>query len=146
MEYLVGSIATLICLLVFSNIAKKQSSVIKPLRIQKAQSYSYEIIRPVVPIIQMLKSFENKKLITQSSKHNDKNTLTVLQLGDAVYWIAKNSLYTASFSNGQINEESTKIVDTMALDDVQLEKIIYIVDTLTRESSNDSSNSGDKEF
>lgn len=94
----------------------------------------------------MLQSFKNEKLVTQSAKHSEKNTITVLQLGDAVYWIAKNSLYTASYSNGQINEESTKVVDTMALDAVQLEKIIYIVDTLTRESSNDSSNSGDKEF
>jgi hypothetical protein len=131
---------------VFSSIAKKEFSKSKPFRIQKTQSYSYDIIRPVVPILQMLQSFKNEKLVTQSAKHSEKNTITVLQLGDAVYWIAKNSLYTASYSNGQINEESTKVVDTMALDAVQLEKIIYIVDTLTRESSNDSSNSGDKEF
>lgn len=146
MEYLVGAIATFICLFLFSIIAKKEIAKTKPLRIQKTQSYSYEIIRPVVPLIQMLKTFQEDKLTTQASKHSEKNTIKVLQVGNAVYWIAKNSLYTANYSNGRINEESTKIVDTMALDAVQLEKIIYIVDTLTKEDPNDSSNPRDKEF
>jgi hypothetical protein len=143
MEYFIGSIATLISLWVFSVVVKKETKQIKPIKISRTQSYSYEIIKPVLPILELLKQ---EPMDTQASRHAEKSTVKVLLVGSSVYWIAQNSLYTANFIDGKIDEESTKMVDTMALDDVQLDKIIFIVDTLTKEDSNDSSNPGDKKF
>lgn len=143
MEYFIGSIVTLICLWVFANVSRKQTKQTKPFRVQKTQSFSYNIVLPILPILEIL---QKKKINTQASKYAEKNSVKVLQVGNSVYWIAQNSLYTAEFVNGKIDEDSTKVVDTMALDPVQLDKIIFIVDTLTKEDSNDSSNPGDKEF
>jgi hypothetical protein len=49
---------------------------------------------------------------------------------DQIYWIADNAFYTANIVDGDIEENSTRLVDTMAMDKVQLEKMMFIVDKL----------------
>ena len=55
-------------------------------------------------------------------------------------------LLTANIIDGNIDQNSTKGVDTMGVDKVELNKLSMIVDKLTEESINDNRNSGNEEL
>jgi hypothetical protein len=50
------------------------------------------------------------------------------------YWIKDNQLYVADFDNGNINSDSTREVDTMAMSAVELEKTMFIVEKLSEDN------------
>lgn len=61
------------------------------------------------------------------------------------YWIQDNKVYVSELEDGDlssINESTTQVVDMMALDKVELDKMVFIVETLTEGLANDSSGSG----
>jgi len=62
------------------------------------------------------------------------------------YWIKDNTVYSADILDGIIQEDSTKKVDIMSMDKVQLDEMIYIIDMLTEGASNENGSSGNKEF
>ena len=65
----------------------------------------------------------------------------VLYINNSAYWIEDSTFYTATFANGSILEDTKKAVDTMGMDSVELDKMIFIVDKLTEGLSDDSSDS-----
>jgi hypothetical protein len=65
-------------------------------------------------------------------------------LGSDAYWIKNNSLYTAKQDDGEIEEDTTKKVDMYAIDDVELKKMIFIVDVLTKGLTDENRDSGNK--
>lgn len=54
-----------------------------------------------------------------------------LLLNGKAYWITDNAVFVADVDDQGIIEESKKVVDTMAMDDVQLKEIEFIVNKLT---------------
>jgi hypothetical protein len=69
---------------------------------------------------------------TQSKMHYDKTNVKVIILDNQAYWIKESVFYTADVDEfGFIDAESTRAVDTMAMNKVQLDKMIFIVDKLT---------------
>ncbi len=51
-------------------------------------------------------------------------------------------MHKARFTDGKIDEENKIRVDMMAMDKVELDKMIFIVDKLTEGLTDDSGNSG----
>lgn len=94
-----------------------------------SQSYFYDVVKIALPIIDMLKPKPEK--VSQSFKEQKKHTLRILTLGDRAYWIKDNAVHEAAIVDGHIDGESTKVLDTTAMDDVELKKMIFIVDKLT---------------
>jgi hypothetical protein len=109
-----------------------------------SQAYIYNLIKPALPIMELLADKESKP--TQSSVHEAKKFTTVLVLEDVAYWIKDNKVYSASILEDKIDGESTSVVDTMGMDEVELNKMIFIIDKLTEGANNDRSDSGNKEF
>jgi hypothetical protein len=79
-------------------------------------------------VISLLQEPEPKK--TQTTDYVSKTSIRAIVVDNQMYWISDNAFYTATLVNGNIEENSTRLVDTMTMDKVQLEKIMFIVDKL----------------
>jgi hypothetical protein len=79
---------------------------------------------------------------TQSSLYEEKTNLRVIILDGYAYWIKDNKFYEAPMVNQNIDKDSAVIVDTMGLDRVQLDKMLFIMDRLREGLDNDSGSAG----
>jgi hypothetical protein len=137
MEYFIGSFITIITAILvtklFSNDIKKPK-----LSVMHSQSRMYDLIGPILQLLPK----EQEVLNTQASKHFDKVNHRILIFDTEAYWIKDNCVYVAEIIDGELDENTTKKVDTMGMNSVQLKKMIFIVDTLTEGKTNDSRDSG----
>jgi hypothetical protein len=133
MEYFLGSLITL---LVMSYFGKRSANIVsKPLKtVRLSQSYIDTVIAD--KIIEEFSPKPQKK--TQSLEHTKKDEVRVIIIEGEAYWIVDQTLYTAQIIDGSVDNETTKKVDTMTMDDVQLEKTQFIVQKLTEGKGNDS--------
>jgi hypothetical protein len=104
------------------------------------QSHIHSIISPFLK----LSNLEINKKITQSQKHFNKTNLKVIIVDGDAYWIQDNILYTSKMGIDGIDPDNTSRVDTISMDSVQLDKILFIVDQLKGRNQDDSGNSGIK--
>ena len=137
MEYFVGAVLTLVAVMVTRFFVAKDNEKSGGIEISYSQSNVYDLIRPFLP-----KNMVRKLPPSQSSKHYDKIFTKILIDGDNAYWIKDNTFYTGQIVDGDVDKESAKPVDTMAMDKVQLDKMIGIIETLTKGNFNDYRNSG----
>lgn len=81
---------------------------------------------------------------TQSTMHYDKTNIKVIIFDNNAYWIKDNIFYRAPLVNELIDKESAEQVDTIHMDKVQLDKMLFIMDKLREGISDDSRGSGNK--
>jgi hypothetical protein len=81
---------------------------------------------------------------TQSKMHYDKTNVKVIILENQAYWIKDNIFYRAPIDGQSIDKESAEQVDTIHMDKVQLDKMLFIMDKLREGINDDSRGSGDK--
>ena len=88
----------------------------------------------------------SRKIIskTQSKMHYDKTNVKVIILENQAYWIKDNIFYRAPIDGQSIDKESAEQVDTIHMDKVQLDKMLFIMDKLREGVNDDSRGSGDK--
>jgi hypothetical protein len=140
MEYLVGAFCSLIGT-VFIYYIYKSSIKNNQIKIRSSQSRSHSLLAPfVIPV----NGHTYKE--TQSSKHLESTHVRVSMTNNYAYWIRNNSVYRAEIKDGIISEESTKTVDMMALDAVELEEMMFIIEKLTEGKKSDHWGSGDEKF
>ena len=82
----------------------------------------------------------NKK--SQSKIRKEKENVKVIIVEDTAYWIKDNAFYTAPMINNLISKDSAMQVDTIHMDKVQLDKMLFIMDRLREGISDDSRDSG----
>lgn len=140
MEYFLGSAITLAIVFLLEKKLSKDSYPQMKLIYSQSRSHS------LFPLTRPTQYYTYQDLNTQSTKYNSsKNETRVVLHEDDAYWIAGNTLFTAKLNGDNIDRESTKIVDTMALDKVELNKLMIIVDKLTEGTDkNDNGNPGNK--
>jgi len=143
MEYVIGATLTLITVAVCNILLRKNVSRSIKVNVNSSQSRTYQLMRPLV-FFEDLLSYKLEPMPTQSSRHHDKVHVKVIISDTEAYWIANSKFYVAEVKDEMIVQETTREVDTMAMDDVQLKKIIDIVDMLGEE--NDRGSSGNKEI
>jgi hypothetical protein len=80
---------------------------------------------------------------TQSRKHYDKTNVKVIILDDQAYWIKDNIFYKAPLVGQSIDKDLAEEVDTISMDKVQLDKMLFIMDKLREGINDDSRGSGD---
>jgi hypothetical protein len=84
------------------------------------------------------------KVKTQSNLHYDKTNIKVIIFDNDAYWIKDNIFYRAPLVDELINKEAAEQVDTIHMDKVQLDKMLFIMDRLREGIGNDSRSSGDE--
>jgi hypothetical protein len=138
---LVGSISTALILFGAMKYFEKLYSLSKPTQQYNfSQSSLHEVIKPLLPID--LFTPEPKK--TQSFLHEQRTNLRVIIMDGLAYWIKDNKFYEADIMGNDIDKDSARVVDTMGLDKVQLDKMLFIMDRLREGLPNDSGSAGDK--
>lgn len=138
MEYLLGFAMAIVAILVFrlALLNKIETESLPPIRY--SQSHVHEMIKYYLPS----SLFQKKRNRTQSDSHEEKLYTRVVFLDNQAYWIKDNSLLIADLEDGIVLEETTRKVDTIGMDKVQLDRVIEIVNALTEGRKNDSGHPG----
>jgi hypothetical protein len=139
-EYLLGSFATLVAVVVANRVLKGKLKKENKASIRYSQSHIYTLLSPVLDYVPMINSFKFKE--SQAYKYLESLYVKVMIVGNEAYWIKDNTLYTARLVEGEVDKDTTQKVDTMAMDKVQLEKTMFIVEKLREDQRNDSGSSG----
>lgn len=127
MEYFLGSISTIVAVIAVNILTKKSLSKNK-IRLKRSQSHLYKLLSDI-----SLKDIEKANKEKQSGKYLKKYSVKVMIVENKAYWIKDNQLYVADCTRGDIDGDSTSKVDTMAMDAVELEKTMFIVEKLSED-------------
>lgn len=140
MEYFLGSLLTILTLIFAAKVLSKKVDQYKVTPIAYTQSYTHDLISPLLPSGGLTGAY--KPLLSQAQKHLDKTNVRVLFVGDKAYWIKDQQFFVAEVEDGMVINDTAGRVDTMAMDSVELDKMVFIVDKLTEGKENDSRDSG----
>jgi len=127
MEYLVGAIIAMAATYV-SNIFLSKKTKEEQFVVQRTQSYLYKLLTGL-SLAEEIKQSKPK----QSDKYLNRDHIKVMILDDKAYWIKDNQLYIADMVDGQIDGNSSREVDTIAMDHVELEHTMFVVEKLTED-------------
>lgn len=130
MEYLIGSLVTLFVSYFVYKVYSQQSNETNSNIIRYSQSHVYDLIAPIMPTNKEIKAA--MPLRTQAKAYLDKIYVNVVVYEGKAYWIKDNEFFTAEADGATILKETAVKVDTMAMDKVELDKIAFIVDLLTK--------------
>jgi hypothetical protein len=133
MEYLLGSLVTLLFVLI-QRFIKYNTEKLK-IRVSHTQSYIHNLVYPYSGMT--LQEYPVQAKITQSYKLRQQTQMRVLVIEEKAYWISNNTVFVADMVDGEVDSENAKPVDTMGMDSVQLDRMMFIVETLTEGTSND---------
>jgi hypothetical protein len=141
MEFLLGFVLAF-CTTLFVKRYILTEDLFKANRLGKIiyrQSHIFSLIAPAIPYMPAAKMLKP----TQSFLNDEKNKQRMIFTEDKAYWIKNNAFYEAALlENGEIDNSTTKVVDTMTMDKVELDKMIFIVQKLTEGTRNDFGNPG----
>ena len=138
MEYFAGSLLTFIILLFIGKfympkiVNQKQSSL------KYSQTHIFEIVKPLIPPPSKIK----KQRKTQSTQFDAKTNIKVIIMHNRAYWIKDNVFYVADMNGPLIDKNTQRRVDTINMDRVELDKMLFIMDQLTDRKINDSGSTG----
>lgn len=137
MEYVIGSVSTIITtLIVLFVIYKVRQNQAESIKIFYSQSNIYERIKPAIPFM------PPKPRESQSKNHQQKQMVRIIMTGDRAYWIKDNTVFEAPMSpEGFVDYSLATPIDTMAMDKVELDRLSFIVEKLTEGNDDDRGNS-----
>lgn len=136
LEYFLGAFITLgIFLFLMKNLAKTQISNSESKFINRQSLY--------VELHKLINPESVKKIVeTQSTKHIKLTNLKVLIMEDQAFWIKNNAVYTAPVENDEVQRNSATKVDMMAMNKVELDKMMFVIDKLNEGKKDDRRDSG----
>jgi len=140
MEYFLGSAITMIAMFVTTRLISFNKVNNKKDIPRYSQSHIHMLILPLLPEIRKYK----KKMITQSSKHEERTNVKVVIMDNKAYFIKNGTFYCADMHGTEIDGANATSVDTMAMDKVQLDKMLFIMDQLRDGKKDDSGDSRDQ--
>lgn len=138
MEYFVGSILTVIFIIIFQLIFKKYVKRKSVNSLRYSQSRTFQLLFSFIEIM----ANKSKPKRSQSVLHKRNFETRIAFMDNYAYWIKDNCFYMAPVIDDEINMDEKIQVDTMSMDAVQLKKMLYIVEQLREGLEDDSWNSG----
>jgi hypothetical protein len=97
---------------------------------------------------QMLKTFfildtqPKNSFSSQIKKRKEKQTIKAIVLQDKAYWVANNVFYVGLTKNGKLNPETGMPINAKDLSISEINKLLFILDSLRSGENNDSSSTG----
>lgn len=135
MEYALGSVITLAAIVIMRLLLRRQYREPPP-AVRYSQSHVYDLISPFLPTNSEMKI----PAASQMSRHLDEVLIKIVFTEGKAYWIKDDKFYVADVKDYEIQHETATQVDTMSMDKVELDKIILVVEELTKGKTNDSRN------
>lgn len=140
MEVLLGALLTLTIIIANNLILKDRIKKMGPTKIRYTQSHVQMLLSPLRDYFPLGQDDEEPAK-TQSKSYVEKSYVKVVISENNAYWIKDNALYTAEVIEGFVDKESSRRVDTMGMNKVELEKTMAIVEKL-REGLDEDSGAG----
>jgi hypothetical protein len=139
MEYIIGFLSALVFVFLFIQIQYRYDILNETLRfVRSSQSTRHAFFGQSLNA-----GFNKNKNIDRQSNRHDKNVnIKVIIMDDQAYWIKDNIFYMADMLHGNVDKETTRKVDTMTMDRIQLDKMIFIIDRLREEAFDDRRGTG----
>jgi hypothetical protein len=137
MEYFLGSVITMLAMFVTTRLISSASVGKRKSDIRYSQSHIHMLVLPLLPEIRQYK----KNVITQSSKHEERRNIKVVIFDNKAYFVKDGTFYCAEMHGTEIDGANATLVDTMGMDKVQLDKMLFIMDQLREGKKNDSGDS-----
>jgi hypothetical protein len=137
MEYFLGSAITMVAMFITTRLILPRTTKKKTGNFRYSQSHIHTLVMPLLPDIRSYK----KKMITQSSKHDEKVNIKVVIFDKKAYFVKDGSFYCADVNGDSIDKYSATVVDTIGMDKVQLDKMLFIMDQLRDGKKDDSGDS-----
>ena len=133
MEFLLGAIVSW---LVIMHAEKRFSKQIEKNGILKPFQSSQSRVHNLTNGMSVNYWVQKPQKVTQSIAYHDRTALRIVLLDDNAYWIRNNALYVAEYDGIKLDESKGQKVDTRVLDDVELKKIMLVIDKLNEGKSN----------
>lgn len=134
MEYIIGFLSALIFIYCLVKIQDKFDILKERVKfVGSSQSRNHQLFNKN----KISKIKKSKKTVSQSVKHDKNTNIKVIIMDDQAYWIKDNVFYTADMSQGIVDKDTTRVVDTMTMNKVQLDKMMFIIDRLREEAFDD---------
>lgn len=138
MDFLIGAIVTIMAYVVSQRVVRKNVEKQETLStINYSQSHIYELMSPFLEFAEILEPEAPR----QSSNYIKNAYMKVMVVSNKAYWIKENKFYVADVVEGEVKKETAKEVDTMSMDRVELNEMLFIVEKL-REENDDYRGSG----
>jgi hypothetical protein len=125
--------------------------IIKGIREKSKKNFSKTLYRQS-DIHKLLKYFfsiplsNNKNPSSQLTKHKEKSMIKVIVLNNEAYWVSDNTFYVAKAIDGEVQPHTAQPVNTSKLSKPELDKMLFILDSLKNGKKNDSGGTGNKRF
>jgi hypothetical protein len=121
-----------VCSIIIIAVKKKDKYFSK---VVYTQSDIHKIVKNFIPN----DLFEKPKPLSQARKHLKNNTVRVLIIEDHAYWVHDNMFYIADTVEGLVNPETVRPIDTNNMSNRDIDKMLFILDSLKNGNSDDSS-------
>jgi hypothetical protein len=137
MEYFLGSVLTMVAMFITTRLISFEKTTVKDTPFRYSQSHIHETISPLIPDLVYYK----KEIIRQSSKQEERTNIKVVIFDNKAYFVKDGTFYCAEMHGTEIDGANATLVDTMGMDKVQLDKMLFIMDQLRDGKKNDSGDS-----
>ena len=123
--------------------------IIKVIRKNARKSFSKTLYRQS-DIHSLMKYFfslninNNEKPPSQLTKRRERDMIKVIVMGNLGYWVSENIFYVAEAIDGEVIHQTAKPVDTNSMSRKDLDKMLFILDSLKNGKKNDSSSAGNE--
>lgn len=137
MEYFLGSAITMLAMFITTRLISSKKNIIEVSPLRYSQSHIHELISPLLPDLRNYK----KNIVRQSSKQEERTNIKVVIFDNKAYFVKDGTFYCAEMHGTEIDGANATLVDTMGMDKVQLDKMLFIIDQLNDGKENDSGDS-----
>lgn len=139
MQYFIGFGLTFLISFCIIFIMKKKINK-KMSRTLYSQKDAHELFKYFFAI----DSSNQKKRLSQLTKHTEKSMIRVMVVGHEAYWVSNNTFYVANAIGGEVESGSAKPVDIENMSKNDINKMLFILDNLQNGNKNDSGSSGNE--
>lgn len=108
-------------------IIKQYNKHVRAKRMPVNQSSMFLLIKNFLPELMFSMRYRD----TQAFMYEDTRTLKYIEMSDNnAYWISRNKIYYAEIKDGKFNPEAGKPTEMNNLSEKQVNKMLYILNTL----------------
>lgn len=137
MEFFLGSVVTMIAMFITTRLISSSNYDDMPSPFRYSQSHIHETVSPLIPNLRDYKKF----IPRQSANQEERTNIKVVIFDNKAYFVKDGTFYCAEMNGGEIDGANATLVDTMGMDKVQLDKMLFIMDQLRDGKKNDSGDS-----
>ena len=132
LTFILGLTSIILCSIIIRVVQKRKKYFAK---IVYTQSSIHQIVKNLLP----KDLFEVPKKLSQARKHIENNSVKVMIIENNAYWVHNNMFYVADTIDGSVDSETVRPVDTNNMSKRDIDKMLFILDSLKNGNSDDSS-------